>query len=144
MLFRSDNEQKKTYRIRGAAGGDRVNYPGDVSARTADMDVIKILIHSVICEKAKWLTMDIKDFYLGTPLERPQYIRIPTKFLSTQSINKHNLQKYLHNGGALFRIEKGMYGLPEAGILAQKRLIDLLLHTCFHINRMITEHYVFT
>ena len=42
----------KSYRIRGTIGGDRVNYPGPVTARTADMDVVKILLNPVLADNA--------------------------------------------------------------------------------------------
>ena len=55
------------FRVRGTAGGDRLTVPYDVSARTANLEVVKILIHSTISTKRHWATIDIKDFYLGTP-----------------------------------------------------------------------------
>ena len=71
---------QRTYRIRGTIGGDRVNYPGPTTARTAAMSLVKMLIHSVISDNAQWLTIDTKDFYLNTPLPRPEYLRIQSKF----------------------------------------------------------------
>ena len=67
---------ERTFRIRGTIGGDRVNYPRPTTARTAAMPLVKMLIHSVISDNAHWLTIDIKDFYLNTPLPRPEYLRI--------------------------------------------------------------------
>jgi hypothetical protein len=115
-----------TYRVRVTAGGDRINYTGPTSARTADMPVVKLLLHSVISDNAHWMTIDIKDFYLGTPLLRPEYVRIPTRLLPPATIDNHNLQPYIANGSALFQVSKGMYGLPQAGLLAQQRLIEHL------------------
>jgi hypothetical protein len=60
---------KIEYRVRGTADGNllvlTVTY--DVSARTANLEVVKILIHATCSSKRKWMTIDIKDFYLGTP-----------------------------------------------------------------------------
>ena len=39
------------FRVRGTAGGDRLTVPYDVSARTANLEVVKILIHSTISTK---------------------------------------------------------------------------------------------
>jgi hypothetical protein len=66
------------YRVRGTAGGNLLDVPYDVSARTASLDVVKILLHSTVSDKKQWFTIDIKDFYLGTPLPdtRYEYIRI--------------------------------------------------------------------
>jgi len=45
-----EHTNQKIYRVRGAAGGGRINYPGDVSARCADMELVKILINLTISE----------------------------------------------------------------------------------------------
>lgn len=117
-----------TYRIRGTAGGDGINYPGDVSARTAEMEVVKILFHSAASDRAKrqggsMLTADIKDFYLGTDLERPEYVRIPLRYIPDSVLDKYKLRSYIDRKSILFEINKCMYGLPQAGFLSQRRLI---------------------
>ena len=44
---------------------------------TADMMVSKILFNSVISTKgARFMTVDISNFYLVNPLKRPEYISI--------------------------------------------------------------------
>ena len=113
-------------RIRGTAGGDKINYPGEVSAHTADMSEVKILLNAVVSEGAMFTTMDIKDFYLGTPLDRPEYMKIKASTIPAEIMDKYNLHKYVENGYILFQIDKGMYGLPQAGLLAQKRLVGHL------------------
>ena len=107
-------------------GGDRINYTGAVAARTADMDVIKVLIHSVVSDNAQWLTADITDYYLMTPLTRPEYMRIPLKLLPDAIMAKYHLAEFVTRDSVLFEINKGMYGLPQAGLLAQQRLIQHL------------------
>jgi hypothetical protein len=50
------------------AGGDRVQCPGDAGAPTADLLTVKLLINSIIFTPgAKFMTIDIKDFYLKPP-----------------------------------------------------------------------------
>jgi hypothetical protein len=66
-----DNSIK--FRVRGTAGGDRLNVPYDVSARTAALETVKLVIHSVVSSNKKWRTLDIADFYLGTPLPASRY-----------------------------------------------------------------------
>ncbi len=54
-----------------------VNYPGDCGTPTADMLLVKILLNSVISTKgAKFMTADIKNFYLMTPMKRYEYVRL--------------------------------------------------------------------
>jgi hypothetical protein len=56
-------------------GGDRINYPDDCGTPTADMTLFKILVNSIISTpNVKCLMMDIKDFYLRTPMQRPEYM----------------------------------------------------------------------
>ena len=116
--------------MRGTIGGDKVNYPGLVAVNTADMKTIKLLLNSVISTNgAKFMTLDIKDFYLGTVLPRKEYMRISEKQMSQKFIDKmykHNLQNELENGYYYAEISKGIYGLPQAGLLAQEKLIQLL------------------
>ena len=90
------------------------------------MPAIKLPIHSVIFDSASWMTIDIKDYYLNTPLLCPEYVRIPMRFIPTPTILTHNLQPYIFNNSILFEVSKGMYGLPQAGLLAQQRLVKHL------------------
>ena len=128
-----NEENNKTYRVRGTIGGDKINYPGEVSAQTADMDAVKILLQAVLHDKyigklahTEFITLDIKDYYLGAPLERAEYVRIHTKFIPEKTMIKYDLKKYVHNEGVLFEVNKCMYGLPQAGRLSQQRLIKHL------------------
>jgi hypothetical protein len=66
-----DNSIK--FRVRGTAGGDRLTVPYDVTAQTAGLDDIKLLIHSTVSARKKWRTLGIADFYLGTPLPASRY-----------------------------------------------------------------------
>jgi hypothetical protein len=55
-------------------GGDRLDYSGDVATYTADITTFKILINSTLStEDAVMMMMDIKNYYLGTPLPRFEY-----------------------------------------------------------------------
>jgi hypothetical protein len=87
------------FRVRDTAGGNLLDVPYDVSARTASLDVVKMLLHSTISDNKKWFTIDIKDFYLGTHLPETRYecIRIERKKLPPASIAAHNLEPLFHN-----------------------------------------------
>ena len=113
----------RDFRVRGTVGGDRIHYDGDVAAHTAEMSTVKILLQSVVSDDASFMTLDIKDFYLNTPLTRPEYIRIQASSIPDSIMDRFALLPYVHNGAVLFEITKGMYGLPQAGLLAQQRLV---------------------
>jgi hypothetical protein len=57
-------------RVGLTAGGNLIEYPGELATRTADLTTTKMLWNSVIStDDARYLCLDIKNFYLGTPME---------------------------------------------------------------------------
>jgi hypothetical protein len=115
-------------RTRLVAGGDRVHYPGDAGTPTADLLTVKLLINSIIStDGAKFMTMDIKDFYLNTPMPRFEYMRLRTADMPDDVIEHYHLRdKATHDGYVYCEMQKGMYGLPQAGIIAQQLLEEQL------------------
>ena len=66
---------------------------------------------------------DVKNFYLNTPMNQPEFMRIPLRLIPQEVIDDYNLYDIQqHNGYVYVQIDKGMYGLPQAGILANKLL----------------------
>ena len=58
-------------RVRLAVGRNCINYPDNCVTPTADMLTVNLLLKSVISIKgAKFMSIDIKDFYLNTPMSR--------------------------------------------------------------------------
>ena len=59
------------------AGGNLIKYPGELMTRTADLATSKVIWNSVLSTKdAKFMGIDIKNFYLGTPLEQYEYMAL--------------------------------------------------------------------
>jgi hypothetical protein len=117
-------EKEEIHRTRLVAGGNRVNYPGDAGTPTADLLTIKLLLNSIISTSgAKFMTMDIKDFYLNTPMARYEYMRLKLADMPEDVIAHYNLNAIVTPDGYIYcEIQKGMYGLPQAGIIAQQLL----------------------
>jgi hypothetical protein len=116
-------QKEETHRCRITVGGDRIDYPGEVSTKTAGLTTIKLLLNSVVSKPtANFMTADVKKFYLNTPLERPEYMRIPVKLIPREIIDDSNLIPLIHKDYIYVKINKGMYGLPQAGLLANKLL----------------------
>jgi hypothetical protein len=104
-------------------GDNLVHYPDKVKTPTADLSTVKLLLNSVISTLcARFATFDLKDFYLGTPMARKEYMRIPLAPIPQSSIDQYALNDKAHRGLVLVEISKGMYGLPQAGILAFNQL----------------------
>jgi hypothetical protein len=69
--------KKEKERVRLTVGGDRLDYSGDVATSTADITTFKILINSTLATTdVAMMMMDIKNYYLGTPLPRYEYMII--------------------------------------------------------------------
>ena len=66
--------------------------------------------------------MDISNFYLNTPLDKYEYMRLRLDIIPQEIIDAYNLTDLMHDGWIYIEIRKGMYGLPQAGILANKLL----------------------
>ncbi len=115
-------------RTRLVAGGDRVHYPGNTGTPTADLLTVKILINSIISTPgAKFMTMDIKDFYLNTLMARYKYMQLHIADMPDNIIEHYNLRDKATPDGYIYcKIQKGMYGLPQAGIIAQQLLEERL------------------
>jgi hypothetical protein len=116
------------FRVRGTIGGNLIDYTGIVAANTADLTTIKLLLNSVVSDaEADWLTLDIKDFYLNTPLDRKEYMVIHSSQIPDAFHTEHDIKHLCNSKGYyLMEISKGIYGLPQAGKLAQDRLIKHL------------------
>ena len=118
----------KPNRTRLVGEGNRVHYPGDAGTPTADLLTVKLLINSIISTAgAKFMTMDIKDFYLNTPMARYECMRLRSTGMPEDVIKQFNLHDKATPDGYIYcEIQKGMYGLPQAGIITQQLLEERL------------------
>ena len=109
-------------------GGNLIDNPWEVATPTSDLTTAKLLFNSVVSTPgAVFVVMDIKNFYLNTPMECPEFMRLPLKLIPTKIIDKYNLCKKADNKGWVYiHIQLGMYGLPQAGLLANKLLASRL------------------
>jgi len=77
------------YRIRLTYGGDRSDYPDETSTSTVDTTTVKIHFNSIISTPgARHMTLDIKNFYLNTPLSRYEYMRIPVNIIPEEIMSR--------------------------------------------------------
>ena len=110
-------------RVRITVGGNLINYPFELTTRTTDMVSSKLLRSSTISTPgAKFGGADIKNMYLETPLDRYEYMRMPISLFPPDIIKHYQLESKIRKGYVYMEIRKGMYGLPQAGILANKLL----------------------
>ena len=64
-------------------------YPSDCSTPTVDLLTVKLFINSVISiPNAKFLTIDIKYFYINTPMKQFECMKLKLNNLLTDFIKK--------------------------------------------------------
>jgi hypothetical protein len=97
---------------RFTVGGDRINYPGKISTPTVEMLVAKMLFNSTISTKdARFITMDISNFYLMAPLHLPEFICMKLSDIPDKVINEYKLrEKATPDGSIDIKAKRGMYG----------------------------------
>jgi hypothetical protein len=65
----------------------------------------------------------VKDFYLNTPMKRFKYMQLKLNDIPEEIINEYKLHEITAEEGYVYcEIQKGMYGLPQAGIIVQDLL----------------------
>ncbi|KAG7342946.1 reverse transcriptase RNA-dependent DNA polymerase [Nitzschia inconspicua] len=126
-------EKENPYRVRWTVGGNLIDYPHDASTKTADLLTVKLLINSVLSTiGAKFMTGDLKDFYLGTPMADYEYMRIHRRFIPDDIFILYNLADLLDGDYIYVEIRRGMYGLPQAGRIANDYLRTFLEPAGYH------------
>ncbi len=124
-------------RVRGTAGGDRLESSCPPAAHVASLPCVNLLPTSVVSCHAFFGSIDLTDYYLGTPLSHPQFIKIPTHLFSDSVLSHLHLHSFVKSDPSskpylLFRIDKTMYGLKEAVKLSQDRLLSHFAPHGFH------------
>ena len=122
-------------RVRFTVGGDRMVYDGDVSTKTANLETLKIILNSVVSTPgARFMNVDIKDFYLNTPLDEAdfEYIRININDIPATIMTQYHLHDKIHKGYVYAQVRKGMYGMKQAGRIANDLLVTRLAAAGYH------------
>jgi hypothetical protein len=136
------SEKTDPYRTRITMGGNLINYPDDCGTPTADLLTVKLLFNSIISTpNCKFMTIDIKDFYLMTPMDRYEYFRMKLELFPPDIIEEYGLRDKVDSDGNVFcEVKRGMYGLPQAGIIAQDLLTTRLRKAGYYQSK-ITPGY---
>ena len=127
MVVADRPEKPNPKRVRNTIGGDRIQYDGDTSTKAAEITTCKIFFNSIISTSgARCVTGDLKDFYLQTAKMHEKdyaYMMVPIAVIPPDIVEKYNLLDMVVNGKVYVEVSKGIYGLPQAGKLANDQLI---------------------
>ena len=72
--YRPDKDDPNRTRITIAVGHILVTF--DVSTPTGSLELVKLIINI-----ARFSSFDIKNFYLPTPMENPEYVRVKLEYI---------------------------------------------------------------
>ncbi len=102
------------------AGGNLINYLGELSTQTVDLTTLKSMWNSILStEGAKYMCLDIKNFYLMPPMDWFEYMKMPVALSPKWIMKQYNLMKHhVLNGFIYLKMRWAVWGLPQAGILA--------------------------
>ena len=65
-----------------------IEYPHDLSTHTTDLPTVKCHLNSTISTPAaKYMSVNVRNFYLGTPLDQYEYLHIPLHLIPLKSSN---------------------------------------------------------
>ncbi len=121
-------QKDNPYHIRITAGGNLTTYPEELSTRTTDLTTSKLMWKSILStEGAKYMCSDIKNFYLTAALNRYKYMKMPLTLFTEWIVKQYNLKAHALNGFVYQEMRHAVWGLPQAGILANKLLCKCLL-----------------
>ncbi len=118
-------QKDNPYQIQITAGGNLINYPGELTMQTADIMTSKLHWNSVLStQQAKYMCLDLKNFYLSTPIDQYEYMRIPIGLFPSWIVAQYDLLRKVVKGQIYLEMQCTVWGLPQAGILANKLLHD--------------------
>jgi hypothetical protein len=124
----------RKHQIRITVGGNLIKYKGDVSTRTADLTTSKLLWNSIL-STAGAQYMDIKNFYLTNALDYFEYMKMPLSVFPEWIKEQYDLKTHALHGFVYLWMERAVWGLPQAGILANK-----LLRKCLNkMNKLLNK-----
>ena len=85
-------------RVRLTVSGNRLDYAYDVGSPAASLLEAKLLINSTISDADKgalFFAADLKDFFLATPMNDPEYMRIHSKYFFDDVCAAYDIEKRL-------------------------------------------------
>ena len=133
------------FRVRVVVGGDCLSYGEDAGSPATDLLETKLIINSTISDADqgdRFISADLKDYFLGSPMMRLEYMKVHISKFPQDIIDQYKLQEKMDEKEYVYiKINKGMYGLKQAAVLAYQRLIKLLKpHGTTHNWHMVASH----
>ena len=73
--------------------GDRVNYLVDCVTPTLNLTTVKLILNNIVSTlNAHFMTINIKDFYLNTPMACSEYMHLKLSDLPKSMVQQYKLE----------------------------------------------------
>ena len=77
---------------------NRTRYQGDIGTPIGSLNLVMLVINSVLyCCNARFVCFDLKNFYLQTPMDQPDYLRIILSDIPQEFIEEYNPTQLVQN-----------------------------------------------
>jgi len=91
---------------------------------------------------ARFMTIEIISFYLNSPLPRPEFEKIKLSDIPKEIIDEYKLwEKVTPNGFVYIMATKGMYSLPQAGLIANELLKTRLNKHGYQQSKLVPRQW---
>ena len=119
-------------RVRVTVDGNRLDFLGTTTPHCVRLTTTKFFLNSTISTPdARFMTLDIKEFYYGTSMARYDCIKIALACIPDEIVDQYNLHALSSGSWVYLEIRKGMPGLKKSGRIANNRLKAHLAHFGF-------------
>ena len=111
--------ENNLYQTRLTVGDNCSVYLKAYDTPMVNLLIIKLLHNSTVSTQgATFMTIDIKDVYLNTPMDRFEYRKLKLDNMPEDFVARYNLGSKADKHNQVYvEIRRGMHGLPQAGLL---------------------------
>ena len=130
------------HRVRLTIGGDKLEYFDETASPAASLLETKLILNSTISDAhrgARFMSLDLKNHFLQShlPPGHREYMRIHSKYFDKEFRLLYDIDKKIADDGYVYcEIQKGMYGLKQAAILAYKLIVERLAPFGYYLFRL--------
>ena len=104
-------------------GINKLTYDAPVSTPTSYLTTAKLHFNSALSTPdSKFLILDVKNFYLDNPKKENEYLKISINLIPQELIDKYDPKKKQIDDYMYVIVEKNIYCLLQAGIIAYNLL----------------------
>ena len=122
--------KQEAYIIHIMVEEDRLSCAEDARSPASNLLETNMLINNIISDAnrgVRFMSLNIKDYFLAIPIRDPEYMRVLCKYFLQDVRDQYRLDlKVIPSGWIFIEIKKGMSGLKQATLLAYQHLAKLL------------------